>query len=528
MSASTADSRNVRHVLVVSALALLLAAQAGWSVVTTSGTFDETTYLRYGRAVYDALDSQALAEWGIAPLPVLLTSAAPAIAGWPDYPRAITLARVSAILLFGVPLVVVTYWTLLQAIGPGAAVVGTTLVSLSPNIVAHAALATTDVCFLVAALAALAALVHHLETPSPRARVLLGASLAVALAAKYSALILFAIVACASSARRRSPSRSFPRRAIEALALAVGLFGVALVFVWVLHAFALAPFGLPPLETVRLPAPIVGLARQLHHQSLGEPSFLFGQYSRVGWWYYLPAALAMKSTPAELLTAGLAAAALATGWRRLTASALVWRVAFVAFGIMAVLNRVAFGVRYVLILIPLAVFLGAEWSWRIGGTRRRLLLGAAGALVALQAWSAWSIGPHYLSYFNAWAGGPEQGYTRLADSNVDWGQDLPALKAQLTRVRAAHPLLSYFGTAPPEAYGVHADRWDGGVQEPFERWDWVAISATNLDGVFLPGDPFADFRLLTPDRRAGYSILLYSTSREEVRRAMGTAASRLR
>lgn len=132
-----------------------------------------------------------------------------------------------------------------------------------------------------------------------------------------------------------------------------------------------------------------------------------------------------------------------------------------------------------------------------------------------------------MSYFNASAGGPERGYTRLADSNVDWGQDLPALRTELTRLGARHPLLSYFGTAPPDAYAIYADLWDDSIHEPFARWDWVAISATNIDGVFLRTDPFTDFRRLPPDARAGYSILLYSTNREDVRRAMSTAVSRL-
>jgi hypothetical protein len=144
-------------------------------------------------------------------------------------------------------------------------------------------------------------------------------------------------------------------------------------------------------------------------------------------------------------------------------------------------------------------------------------------LVALQAFSAASIAPHDLSYFNAAAGGPANGYLRLADSNVDWGQDLPALEQQLTRAGAKHVLLSYFGTAPIDAYGVHADRWTGPVDAPFDRWDWVAISATHLDGVFLPGDPFAAFRAIAPAARAGYSIFLYSTDRDDVRRAMAAA-----
>ena len=65
------------------------------------------------------------------------------------------------------------------------------------------------------------------------------------------------------------------------------------------------------------------------------------------------------------------------------------------------------------------------------------------------------------------------------------------------------------------------------MRDGFDRWDWVAISATNLDGVFLPGDPFIEFRSLAPAAHAGYSILLYPTSRPDVRHAMATAAVRL-
>jgi 4-amino-4-deoxy-L-arabinose transferase-like glycosyltransferase len=514
-----------RHVAIVSALALVLAAQAGWAVATTSGTYDETTYLRFGRGLYRALDGETLAGWGVAPLPVLLTSAAPMLAGSSSYPREITLARVTAIVLFGLPLVAVTYFTLLTALGPRAAIVGTALVSLSPNIVGHAALATTDVCFLVAALAALAALAHHLEKPSRRSRALLCGALALALAAKYSALALFVVVAIASFVMSAGGVKSSVRRAGDVLAFSAVLFGIALFFVWVLHAFAMAPFGLPPLETVRLPAVIVGIARQLHHQSLGEPAFLMGDRSSSGWWYYMPLALAMKSTPAELAVGAAALVALTSGWRSHTASGLVWRIAFILFAVLGIVNRTALGIRYVLILIPLSIFLAAEqWCRSRHNTRQTMV---AAAVVALQLFSAASIAPHDLSYFNWFAGGPEEGYARLADSNIDWGQDLPALKGELTRLGARHPLLSYFGTAPPEAYGVVADRWDAQVKDKFERWDWVAISATNLDGVFLPTDPFCDFRTLAPAGRAGYSILLYPTSRADVRSAMATAAARL-
>ena len=504
----------------------MLAAQAGWSVATTSGTYDETLYLNFGRALYGSFNAEGLAGFGVAPLPVLLTSAAPVLAGSPSYPRAITLARVSAIALIGVPLVAVTYWTLLHAFGPAAAMAGTALVSLSPNIVAHASLAATDVAFMVAALAALAALVHYIEGPSRRSHALLGVTLALALAAKYSGLALFAVVAIALFATGRSSSKSSLRRAADALAFVTDLFLAALLFVWILHGLALVPMGVPHLGRVLLPAPIAGIVGQLRHQWEGHASFLMGRRSTVGWWYYMPAALAMKSTPAELVVGAVALAALMGGWRNPAPRGLTWRIAFVVFGVLGLANRVELGVRYVLLLIPLSTFLAAErWFGTRDNSRRQLI--AASGLISLQLFSAVSIAPHYLSYFNSFAGGPGKGYSELADSNVDWGQDLPALKAELTRLGASRPLLSYFGTAPVEAYGVQADRWDGEVRQEFERWDWVAISATNLDGVYLPTDPFADFRTLTPGGHAGYSILLYPTSREDVRRAMATAATRM-
>jgi hypothetical protein len=474
-----------------------------------------------------AHDVTPLADWGIAPLPVIATTAMPALAGVSSYSRAVTFARISALILFGLPLVIVTYWTLLDAAGPAAAAAGAALLVLSPNMVAHASLATTDICFVTAALFALAALVRYLERPSARSLTLLGATLAVSLASKYSALGLFVVLAIASTASS-SVAVPFARRAADGLALAAGTFVTALVFVWALHGFALTPYGLPPFESVALPAPIVGIARQLHHETLGEPAFLLGHRSRFGWWYYMPVALAMKSTLAELVVYAGAMVALAAGWRRLTIHGRVWRIAFAVFAILAVANRLAVGIRYVLILIPLATFIVAEWWFEPGRTRTApARVAVASVLVAAQLFSAISIAPHFLSYFNVLAGGPKNSYAMLADSNVDWGQDLPALKAELARLGARHVLLSYFGTAPIQEYGIQADKWDGSVRGFFERWDWVAISATNLDGVFLRDDPFADFRALTPDARAGYSILLYPTSRKDVRRAMATAAGRL-
>jgi hypothetical protein len=81
------------------------------------------------------------------------------------------------------------------------------------------------------------------------------------------------------------------------------------------------------------------------------------------------------------------------------------------------------------------------------------LLSLALAMIAATAGvSAWTW-PHGLSYFNRLWGDPERGYTRLHDSNYDWGQGLPELKAWYEANGAGCPLaVWYYGTDPGVLY----------------------------------------------------------------------------
>src|SRR6185369_10959616 len=79
---------------------------------------------------------------------------------------------------------------------------------------------------------------------------------------------------------------------------------------------------------------------------------------------------------------------------------------------------------------------------------------AGAATLLLLGWHVFesiAIRPDYLAYFNELAGGPSEGYRHLADSSLDWGQDLPALKQWLDGERLqrgdGNVYLSYFGTA---------------------------------------------------------------------------------
>jgi hypothetical protein len=57
--------------------------------------------------------------------------------------------------------------------------------------------------------------------------------------------------------------------------------------------------------------------------------------------------------------------------------------------------------------------------------------------------------------------------------------------------------------------------------------EWVAVSATLLNGLYLRGDPFRDFRSLVPGARVSEGMFLYDASKPDVRRAVAFMRSRV-
>jgi hypothetical protein len=250
-----------------------------------------------------------------------------------------------------------------------------------------------------------------------------------------------------------------------------------------------------------------------------------GEVSTTGWWYYMPAALAMKSTSVELGLYAAAIFAFARTWRMESAAMRVWRTTFVTFLVLSMSSGVSHGVRYVLILLPLAVM--AAFVLLFDGRRPRTAMAVAAAAIFFQASSAIAVAPHYLSYFNVFAGGPSQGYRLLVDSNLDWGQDLPALAEALEEVGAARPVVAYFGSTRIEDYGLAAALWPA-PDEVLASADWIAVSATCLAGMYRCGEWMAAFRQIAPSARAAHTMFLYDLDRPEVRRAANEAAAQTR
>lgn len=85
--------------------------------------------------------------------------------------------------------------------------------------------------------------------------------------------------------------------------------------------------------------------------------------------------------------------------------------------------RAQIGIRYLLVIYPLLIVFAGSLArdWRQMGPKARL---AGAGLLLWIAGSNLSYAGHYLSYFNELVGNRRNSYKILADSNLDWGQNI--------------------------------------------------------------------------------------------------------
>ena len=553
-------ARGLPWAVVPAVLAGLVLEQARWVRESTSETYDEYTYLVMGDCIARRGDFASLASPMTPPLPIWLEYALPARSiavefGTDAYRRAtpglVRRARFLTAIGAGVPLVWLAFAWVGRRRGWVAGAIGGGLAALSPTVLAAASIATTDACFACFGVLALAALAWYRDRPGPGRYLALGGALGLALASKQSAAVLAPAVGL-ELLLRGLPTRRPGWTAVD-VGLRVGwrvttrlagLVGLAFLTSWALYGFRNARYGvlgtsstLPvvvPMVAGLLPGgeAIVEAARgwgmplavdtfvgQMGHAAEGHDAFLMGMHSREGWWSFFPVALAIKSTPAELalLALALGLACRPATWR--DPSRRIWLVAGLAMLGAGMASRINIGQRYMLLVYPLAILLGADWLANGSGRRRRWGLAAGGLLLAGQAVAAWGIAPHYLAYFNPLIGGPMQGHRYLVDSSLDWGQDLPALRRLLEARHYRLVTLGYFGTAQADVHGIRAVDWRTRDDAAAARADYLAVSATTLMGAYGGLDDLYDRFKDFPSERAGYSIFVYNLADPRIRAA---------
>lgn len=423
------------------------------------------------------------------------------------------------------------------------------LFTFDPNVLAHSSLATTDLgaAFFVCLAAYL--VWRYWREPGWRRYLAGGAGIGLAMAAKFTGLVMVPALALLAAYRLWSAqSRPGFDAGKESRQLLLEVSG------WL----TLASFLLIAVYRFDLAALAADFARQQSHLSSGHSSYLLGELSTSGWWYYFPVVFAAK-TP--LLVLALLILGIVLLWRRGDCRWSHLWLLIIAGGIFAAsfFSRVNLGYRYLLPALPLLyLFLGgvvpvlfasvkidrrpqtgdplasSGQAWRPAFIRggatclwgspewlARPVSWLVFALLLLVAVTSLSIHPHYLAYFNRLAGGPEEGWRVAVDSNIDWGQDLTGLATYLEEHEATSVQVSYLGTAPLAAYGIQGRLlpvWPAPDREPLYDPFYpprpapglYALSVTQLLGVYADDpDYFAWFQERPPDDKVGYSLFIY-------------------
>ncbi len=271
--------------------------------------------------------------------------------------------------------------------------------------------------------------------------------------------------------------------------------------------------------------------------ALLRQSFLLGQRRDIGWWYYFPLAFLFKTPTATLvslaLTGGLAVRRIARirHWRIQRASRFLWVVSSLGVPLLAYIGMILrsnlnLGLRHA---FPVHLFLyiaaAATASIALRNSRGRALPATCALLLVALAVETILAFPNFIPFFNTPSAlAFRDGLDALSDSNLDWGQDLPALAAW----RKAHPdgalYLNYFGTADPAYYGLQytnlpadavgqtpAYQWGPPPQWPSES-GYLAISATRLQFAHANGAPslYRDLWKQKPIAVLGKSIYIYA------------------
>jgi dolichyl-phosphate-mannose-protein mannosyltransferase len=467
-----------------------------------SATFDEPTYIECGLQHWRSGSYYPLLRLGTMPLPVdVQTLPLYLWERWRGAPFDAT-ADFGLLLPWARAMTLVFWWLLLfYAMRVGRDVAGSwggrlavALLAFEPSLIAHAALATTDIALAACVLA----FVYHFRKGRKAAswqRLVIPAFwLALAILAKASGLVYGGLCMLAIEVDRLarqgvfSPPeptiRSFLHQAWRQLLpfakdagwiVLGGLAGVMLYcgsdwqaqpsFVEWARTLPDGPFGSVMLwlaEHLRIfTNGAEGIIKQVRHNVRGHGTFILGHSYERAVWYYFPVLLTIK------LTVPLLLAPLLLGmvrWRAL----LNWPLLTAGFLLLLTPTfRVQIGLRMILPLVVLAAIglaaaLATAWQEVEPGWRRRLLVGSGGAGVLWTAGSLFCVWPQALCYVNELYGGTANGYRLVSDANYDWGQGLLEL---------AHW---------QETHGTKLDVWHYGTDPRLEQWSLRALPVLQM------------------------------------------------
>lgn len=283
-------------------------------------------------------------------------------------------------------------------------------------------------------------------------------------------------------------------------------------------------------ERLPLPAPTyIAMIGDVAFSSLeGRNGYLFGKISKPGDRpiYYFIVVFIVKSTLGFLALLALSVIFFSRCRKALIDEFFLIIPSIFIFMVFS-LNRFSFDIRHILLAYLLMfVFVGKLLNLKIINKKIHLVILLLPLL--LHIISSLIVFPDYHAYFNEFVG-PSNGYKILLGSNVDTGSELINLKKFMDKNKIESIYLSYHGAVNPKEYGInykylpsaHFQFWvpeyeaykkdySDVTEDCSRKHGWVAISVTNLKGLFLNNKSCFDWlEKEQPVAKIGYSIFVY-------------------
>lgn len=444
--------------------------------------------------------------------------------------RIIFWGRIPMILLLVVLCFYVFLWTK-ELFGNKAGLLALFLSALSPTFLAHGRIVTTDVGAALGVIMASYYYFRFLKDPSPKKIIISGVALGIALLLKFSLILLipFFGIAMFLWVIFKSQGKNIWKNFVKYLfsTILIGLLGLAVIWLaYLFHVWNYPPHKQLSDTTLILQSaknkslanliiwmsdkPILraiahyalGLLMIFQRASGGNTGYFMGEISAAGWKAYFPAVYLLKETITFHLFSLIALLfliyrAVKSNWLkspikrffswvsyRITEISMVVFIAI--YWATSLKSNLNIGVRHLLPVFPFTIILvsGITILW-LGKESRyyKFKLGFVCLAIVFQFVSVALTYPHMLSYFNEAVGGSSQGYKYVADSNLDWGQELKRLKIWLDDNNINAVYLDYFGGSDTTYYlGNKYKEWHGHyTKSQISSGGYLAVSATYLD-----------------------------------------------
>jgi hypothetical protein len=362
------------------------------------------------------------------------------------------LVQVALTLLTGV---IIFIWTRRAANNDWVAVTALALWVFNPIALAYGHLTNTDISVTFGMALAVYLWGRFLEQPTYKAAALCGAAIGMALAMKFTAIILAPVFVIALLV-------SWKRLNVTVISM-VKMIGLLMLAGWVVIMIVYVPRWAPARPPTTTEIAVLGIpgwfqtfrpflipadffkviAMALSMSKSGYDAYLVGAWSHEGWWYYFPSALFFKSPVSYMI---LMIAGIAVFVRHVRTTRPLEYMAWLGAGVYllsAMTSHFNLGVRHLLPILPLLPVGMACALQRLKKKKARM---AVNILLGWQALVVIAAYPLYIQFFSEAVGGAPNGYHYLIDSNYDWGQDAKRLKKFLDEKGIQHIYLDYFGT----------------------------------------------------------------------------------